>query len=267
MKKRKKIRLASIVLILFLAFLLFAPHQNYLKTDVVNTFAAPSAEHWFGTDNLGRDIYALLLAGGVRTLEVVAIATTISFLFGSLLGMAAGYYGGIAESMIQFVSDFSLIIPSFVVAMILSALFGFSVTMAGVVFGIWQMGGYLNQAMVLTQSLRKQEFIEAEQVLGLSKPRIIFFHVLPNICRQLFVYMGNKAATVVNLYAGLAFIGIGTDITNPDWGTLLYQYRIYMTTYPRLVLYPTLFIAVLTVCLHATFDSSKLEKGEMTLYD
>ena len=62
-------------------------------------------------------------------------------------------------------------------------------------------------------------------------------------------------------------IGIGTDITNPDWGTLLYQYRIYMTTYPRLVLYPTLFIAVLTVCLHATFDSSKLEKGEMTLYD
>lgn len=150
------------MLILFLAFLLFAPHQNYLKTDVVNTFAAPSAEHWFGTDNLGRDIYALLLAGGVRTLEVVAIATMISFLFGSLLGMAAGYYGGIAESMIQFVSDFSLIIPSFVVAMILSALFGFSVTMAGVVFGIWQMGGYLNQAMVLTQSLRKQEFIEAE---------------------------------------------------------------------------------------------------------
>ena len=140
MKKRKKIRPASIVLILFLAFLLFAPHQNYLKTDVVNTFAAPSAEHWFGTDNLGRDIYALLLAGGVRTLEVVAIATMISFLFGSLLGMAAGYYGGIAESMIQFVSDFSLIIPSFVVAMILSALFGFSVTMAGVVFGIWQMG-------------------------------------------------------------------------------------------------------------------------------
>ena len=102
---------------------------------------------------------------------------------------------------------------------------------------------------------------------GLSRPRIIFFHVLPNICRQLLVFMGNKAANVVNLYAGLAFIGLGTDITNPDWGTLLYQYRSYMTTYPMLVIWPTLFIALLTICLHATFDSSKVGKGDLTLYD
>lgn len=264
---KKKLRLPVIILILFICFLLFAPHGNYIKTDVVNTFAAPSREHWMGTDNLGRDVYSLLLAGGIRTLEVVSIATVLSFLIGTVLGMTAGYYGGILGSVIQFISDFSLVIPSFIVALTMSALFGFNVIMAGIVFGIGQMGEYVNQAFVLTRGLKSQEFIDAELVLGLSRPRIIFFHVLPNICRQLLVFMGNKAANVVNLYAGLAFIGLGTDITNPDWGTLLYQYRSYMTTYPMLVIWPTLFIVILTVCLHMTFDSSKIEKGNLTLYD
>lgn len=265
--KRKKISPCAVALILFLLFLLCSPHQNYLKTDVINTFAPPSTEHWFGTDNLGRDVYTLLIVGGVRTLEVVLMAAGISFVLGTVLGMFAGFYGGILENIIQFFSDITLIFPSFVIAMIFSALFGFHVVLAGLVFGFGQMGGYVNQACILTKGLKNQEFINAEKVIGLSRNRILFFHIFPNICRQLFVYMGNKAATVVNLYAGLAFIGLGTDITNPDWGTLLYQYRSYMTTYPLLVLWPILFIAILTVCLHYTFDSSKLEKGDMTLYD
>ena len=97
-----------------------------------------------GTDNLGRDVYALLLAGGVRTLEVVFLATAISFLTGTVLGMIAGYYGGIFGSIIQFLSDFSLVIPSFIVALTMSALFGFNIMMAGIVFGIGQMGEYVN---------------------------------------------------------------------------------------------------------------------------
>lgn len=264
---KKEIRLPAVMLTLFILFLLLAPRGNYLKTDVVNTFSAPSAEHWMGTDNLGRDVYSLLLAGGTRTLAVVALATIISFVSGTILGMAAGYYGGILGSIIQFVSDFSLVIPSFIVALTMSALFGFNILMAGLVFGIGQMGEYVNQSFILTKGLKSQEFIDAELVLGLSRRRIILFHVLPNICRQLFVFMGNKAANVVNLYAGLAFIGLGTDITNPDWGTLLYQYRSYMTTYPMLVIWPALFIAFLTICLHTTFDSSRIEKGDLTLYD
>jgi peptide/nickel transport system permease protein len=265
--KKRLLRPPVVILAAFICFLIFAPHQNYLKTDVLNTFAAPSSSHWLGTDNLGRDVYALLLAGGIRTLEVVGIATAISFLGGTLLGMLAGYYGGLGSDIIQFLSDFSMVIPSFIVAMTMSSLFGFHVVMAGIVFGIGHMGSYLNQACILTQSLKAHEFIASEQILGLSHLQIIFFHIFPNICRQLFVFMGNKAATVVNLYAGLAFIGLGTDITNPDWGTLLYQYRTYLTSYPLLVLWPALFIAVLTICLHATFDSSSSQEGDLTLYD
>ncbi len=265
--KKYKFRSSVLILIAFIIFLLFAPHQNYLKTDVVNTFASPSAGHLLGTDNLGRDVYSLLIAGGVRTLEVVGIATAISFILGTFLGMIAGYYEGILGRILQFLSDFSMIIPSFVAALILSSLFGFHVGMAGLVFGIGQMGGYFNQACVLTQGLKKREFIQAVRVLGLKDHEIILFHILPNISGQLVVFMGNKAAVIVNLYAGLAFIGLGTDITNPDWGTLLYQYRSYLTTYPMLVVWPTLFIAVLTICFHAIFDSSEAEKGDFTIYD
>lgn len=96
---KKKLRLPVIILILFIFFLLFAPHGNYIKTDVVNTFAAPSRQHWMGTDNLG---------------------------IGTVLGMTAGYYGGILGSVIQFISDFSLVIPSFIVTLTISALFGSS---------------------------------------------------------------------------------------------------------------------------------------------
>lgn len=93
--------------------------------------------------------------------------------------MIAGYYGGIFGSIIQFLSDFSLVIPSFIVALTMSALFGFNIMMAGIVFGIGQMGEYVNQAFVLTRSLKSQEFIDAELVLGLSRPRIIFFMCFP----------------------------------------------------------------------------------------
>ena len=104
-------------------------------------------------------------------------------------------------------------------------------------------------------------------MVGLGKWRLLFFHVLPNIYRQLLVFLGNRAAGVVVQYAGLAFIGLGTDITNPDWGTLLYQYRAYLTTDPALVLYPTAAIAVLVLFFHFMFDSTGGREEAETIYD
>ncbi|MDO4296494.1 MAG: ABC transporter permease [bacterium] len=253
-------------MLLYILFFAFAPHPKYIETDVLNTFSLPSSQHLLGTDHLGRDVYALLAAGAFRTLEVVFLATALSFLGGSFLGMLLGYFGGVWGSVIQFFADFVSVLPSFLAAMALSALFGFSPLMAGVVFGVGNMGEYINQAAVLTEGMKKQEFIDAQKVLGLGNFQIMLSHILPNIARQLFVFMGNKAAGMVSLYAGLAFIGLGTDITKPDWGTLLYQYRGYLTSYPLLVFWPTLCIVCLTLCFHLLFDASE-EEEESTLYD
>ncbi len=263
---RKK-QIVCMLFVIYILILLFAPRQNILSTDVVHTFAGSSREHILGTDNLGRDVYSLILAGGIRTLEVVFLSSAISFFVGAFLGMAAAFANPLAASLIQFAADFTLIIPSFIMAMIFSSLFGFSPLTAGIIFGIGNMGEYMNQACTLTQSLKNQEFIDGERVVGLGNLSILVFHVFPNIYRQLLIFLGNKAGNVTVQYAGLAFIGLGTDITNPDWGTLLYQYRAYLTTDPRLVLYPALAIAIMTIFFHILFDGKEQGKEEMTIYD
>lgn len=258
MKKGNKKSLISLIIfgILLILFYLL-PVKNILTTDMSCTFLAPSTLHPFGTDNLGRDVYSLIITGGRRTMEVVFIATSISFVFGSFLGMLEGFTGRIGSAIIEFIADFTLIIPSFILAMVVSAIFGFSPIMAGIVFGIGNMGQYINQAFDLTMGLKNLDFIEAEKIIGANNCRIIFLHVFPNIYRQLLIFMGNKITTVIIQYSGLAFIGLGTDVTSPDWGTLLYNYRVYLISHPSLVLYPTFAIMTLTLLFHYMFDNGK----------
>lgn len=264
---KKKFFVFMGIFIIFVLFLFLVPHQNIKLTDILNTYLPCSKDHWFGTDNLGRDLFALMVTGGQRTLIVVFLATSISFVGGSLLGMIAAYEGGMVKSIIQFIADFVTVVPSLVMALIFSALFGFSAPMAGVIFGIGNIGQYINLAEGLTSGMKERDFISAEVSLGLSKASILFRHIFPNIMRQLFVYMGNNASSVVLQYAGLAFIGLGTDVTNPDWGTLLYQYRAYMLSYPRLVLLPMAAVCLLALFFHFAFDDGRLKETELTIYD
>lgn len=251
----------------FVLFLFIVPHQNIKITDLAGAFSGCSPEHWLGTDNLGRDLFALMVTGGQRTMIVVGLATAISFIGGSLLGMIAAYRGGVLRSVIQFIADFVTVVPSLVMALIFSALFGFSAPMAGIIFGIGNIGQYINLSEGLTSGMKGKDFISAEVSVGLSGSAILFRHIFPNIMKQLFVYLGNNASSVVLQYAGLAFIGLGTDVTNPDWGTLLYQYRVYLLTYPRLVIIPIIAICLLALFFHFAFDDARLKKTELTIYD
>ena len=251
----------------FILFLFLMPHQNIKITDILNTFQGCSSEHWLGTDNLGRDLFALMITGGQRTLIVVFLASVISFTGGSLLGMVAAYEGGIVKTIVQFIADFVTVIPSLIMALIFSALFGFSAPMAGIIFGIGNMGQYINLSEGLTTGMKDRDFISAEFSIGLKKRAVLFLHIFPNIMRQLFVYLGNNASSVVLQYAGLAFIGLGTDVTNPDWGTLLFQYRMYILTEPRLVICPVAAVCLWALFFHFAFDDSRIRETELTIYD
>ncbi|MGN0204446.1 MAG: ABC transporter permease [Coprococcus sp.] len=262
----KSRRFIIILFVAFIVFLMLAPTQSVTKVDMTNTFAGPSPEHWLGTDNLGRDVFSMVANGCRRTLEVVVIATVVGLLSGTVLGLLAGYYGGLLETIIQFLSDLLLIIPSFIVALVFMGIFGFSPFNAGVVLGIGGIGGYCQQMMILSKQLKYDEFILSERIIGISDLRIIFRHILPNVKNALLTFMANHASSAVVSYAGLAYIGLGTDVTTPDWGSMIYQNRLYIVNYPGLVLWPTLGIFMLALFFHLMFDNRNAGK-KVSIYE
>ncbi|RXW33226.1 ABC transporter permease [Propioniciclava flava] len=200
-----------------------------------------------------------VVLGLSRTLTVMILATGLSALAGGLLGMIAGYLGGPTRALIMLATDLVLIVPTFVGALIFAALFGLTPVSAGIVLGLFGIGPYVNQACALTEAVRGRAFLQIETLLGTPTPVIVARHIAPAVMRPLAVYLGASAANAVLAYAGLAFIGLGVDTTLPDWGTMLYDYRVHLSDHPLLVLWPTLGIAILALSAHAVFDEAEGE--------
>lgn len=245
---------AAALLVAFVVLTLALPTQDVMATDVLDTFAAPSAAHFLGTDNLGRDVYSLMVSGCLRTIVVVVVSGVISFVGGVLLGLLAGWRGGAVEAAVTLLADLTIVVPSFILALIFAGIFGLTPLGAGVVLGIGNMGDYAVQATALTKRVLGEEFVEVERTMGISGWRIALRHLLPNIVRPLSTYLAARASSVTVQYASLAFIGVGADISNPDWGTMLYQYRTFVLTSPSLVILPMAGIAVLAVFFQLLFD-------------
>lgn len=261
--KKKRYMILALLLIFIFSF-----SSGDISTHVEETFAPFSPEHPLGTDNLGRDVFSLLAQGGLRTLEVVATATLISCGLGSLIGVLSGYYGGTLRVAVQLVMDLLMTVPSFVMALIFSAMFGFGPFSAGIVLGIGNMGMYTNQTAELTASVRNQDFILAEKVLKIRERQILWTHVLPHVAAPLLAVAANQAGHVSLQYASLAFIGLGTDVTSPDWGTMLYQYRVYLLSYPSLVLLPAAMIFLVALIFHLLLEPKKDKvSGEVSLFE
>lgn len=237
--------------------LLKAGYQDAIRTDMRDTFAPMSSQHYFGTDHLGRDIYSLMADGALRTLLTIAIASGIALSIGVLIGTLGAYYGGAVETAVQFLADILMIIPSFILALIISAMMGLSPISAGITLGISGIGDYANQAMILTKGIKHRGFIVNERSMGISSLHIILFHTIPNIIVPILTAFGNRASAIALQYASLSFIGLGADLTKPDWGALLYQYRIYIIDRPGLLFWPSASIFLLAFTLHRIFDTKE----------
>ena len=257
-----------IILAGFIVFLLVVPTQNVLIVNLADKLSAPSAAHIFGTDNLGRDVFSLTVRGGIRTLVVVATASAISFSGGLVLGLAGGYFGGQMELGIRIAADFTMAVPSFIFALIFTGIFGMTPYTVGIILGLCGIGQYALQAEALTRSVRKMAYIENEKILGMPARHTLFGHILPNILYPMFTSMGNRAGGLTLSSASLAFIGLGVDVTSPDWGNMIYQYKIYVISNPNLILAPTLAVFLLALLFHLAFDGGASNKPEeVTIYD
>lgn len=222
--------LAIVVVVVFSA--IFAPlvaTHDPDALDVLNRFSGPTAQHWLGTDHLGRDLYSRLVHGSSVAMAVALTAISTALIIGTLLGILAAFLPARTERLILILFDVISSFPSLVLALAVVAVFGPSTTLVVIIVAITLVPhfGRVARAQVLT--VRNAPYIEAERLLGASLPRIVLSHILPNIAGPLVVLASIDIPVVITIEAGLSFIGLGVRPPLASWGTLIYDGYAYLS--------------------------------------
>ncbi len=212
--------IVAVVLVFALAAPLLATHDPN-ELDVLNRFAGPSAAHWLGTDQVGRDLFSRLVFGTQVAIGVALSVIAVALVSGVLLGILAAFAGGWVERLLLVLFDIVAAFPSLILALAVVAVFGPSTRNVVLIVAstLVPQFGRIARAQVLV--VKAAPFLEAERILGASTPRIVLRHVLPNILGPLIVLASMDIPVVITLEAGLSFIGLGVQPPLASWGTLI----------------------------------------------
>jgi oligopeptide transport system permease protein len=256
--RRNRLALLSLFVLAAIAlFCLVGPLLTPWDAEAQDLFAGaqpPSAEHWFGTDTLGRDLMVRTMEGGRISLLVGIVATAVSLLIGVVYGATAGYLGGKVDAAMMRLVDILYALPFTIFVILLMVAFGRSLTLMFVAIGCveWLSMARIVRAGVI--GLRRQEFIEAAVSLGLGHGRIIFRHLIPNVLGPVIVIATLTVPAVMLLEAFLSFLGLGVQPPNASWGVLINEGQQNMEIFPWLLVFPALFFATTLFTLNFLGD-------------
>lgn len=214
---------ASIVLF-FIIVAIFAPFiatYDPSATNLKGTFLPPSSKHFFGTDDIGRDVFSRVVYGSRVSLFVGFIAVGISLIIGVVLGLASGYYGGKVDSIIMRFTDIMLSFPSFFLILAVIAFLKPSIINVMIVIGFTGWMGVARLVRAEVMSVKNREYITAAILQGLSHKRIMFKHILPNVLSPVFVTATLSIAGAILLESSLSFLGLGVQPPTASWGNIL----------------------------------------------
>lgn len=248
--KKNKAALFGLGLVLFFILLaifadVLAPY-GFNEQEMANKHLPPSAAHWFGTDDFGRDILSRIIYGARISLTVGFGAVAGSVIFGSALGILAGYYGKWVDGLISRVFDILLAFPSILLAIAIVAMLGPSLRNALIAIAIINIPtfGRLVRSRVL--SVKEEEYIIAAKAIGMRDTRILLHHILPNSLAPIIVQGSLAIATAIIEAAALGFLGLGAQPPSPEWGKMLADSKDFIINAPWTVFFPGIAI-VLTV--------------------
>jgi len=220
-----------------------APYDPYATNTAVK-LQAPSGEHWFGTDNYGRDILSRVLHGARISIWTGLIAVGISFLIGVPLGGIAAYYGGRMGNIIMRLMDVLLAFPSLVLSMAIAASMGNGLTSAMIAVGVVGIPEFARLMYGQTVSLREKEYVEASRAIGVKDRTILFRHILPNALAPLLVQATLGMGFAILTASSLSFLGLGVKPPTAEWGAMISEGREYIISGQWwLVTFPGLSIA------------------------
>jgi len=243
-------RFAAAGLVIILALFLVSLAAQFITPyhpdaiDAWHVLLPPSADHWFGTDELGRDVFTRVLYGARVSLKVGFVAVGIAVLIGTVVGLFAGFYGGWIDSLLMRVVDIMLCFPTFFLILAVIAMLEPSIWYIMVIIGLtgWMGVARLVRAEVL--SLKSRDFVQAARVLGASDLRIIFRHILPNALSPVLVSATLGVAGAILTESALSFLGIGVQPPTPSWGNILTSGKDYIEFAWWLSLFPGVAILV-----------------------
>jgi peptide/nickel transport system permease protein len=202
----------------------------------------PGARHWFGTDEVGTDIYTRVVLGARVSLQIGLIITLLATAIGVPLGILAGYVGGPLGETIMRVTDVFLSVPALVLALAIVGALGPGIVNAIVALGLVWWPGYVRLVQSKTLALKGQTFVEAARAVGTGRLRIVFVHILPNCVSPITVKASMDMGSAILAAAGLGFIGLGAQPPYPEWGAMISHGRNYLPTWWWYSAFPGLFI-------------------------
>ncbi|WP_051988047.1 dipeptide/oligopeptide/nickel ABC transporter permease/ATP-binding protein [Bosea sp. UNC402CLCol] len=235
------------LVVLYLLLAIFGPMlapQDAFRQNFAQTLRPPSAAHWFGTDQLGRDVFSRVLVGARATLGIGVGGVAVAFLIGVPLGILAAWRRGWIEAVLMRAIDIMLSFPDIVFALAVVAILGANTQNVIIAVGVVAVPVFARTARAVTLSILAEPYIEGSAALGASPARIILRHVLPNISGTLLTLSTLLFASTLLSASGLGFLGLGTQPPFPEWGTMLGESRSYIRSHPYLATFPGLFLAV-----------------------
>lgn len=241
LKKQKSALLGLGIVLFFIVIGVLAPVLAPAPFDGFNPdnkLLPPGSEHWFGTDDLGRDIFSRILYGARISLWVGFFSVIGSIILGVFLGLVAGYYGKWTDTLISRFFDILLAFPSILLAIAIVAILGPSLFNALIAIAIVNIPTYGRLVRSRVLSVKEEEYITAARIIGMSNSRILFQHVLPNCMAPVIVQGTLGIATAIIEAAALGFLGLGAQPPQPEWGKMLSDSREYLTNAPWTMIFP-----------------------------
>lgn len=259
--KNKLSLLALIVLVVLVAMAVLAPwlapypEDIADETHITEKFQEPSSEHWMGTDELGRDVFSRVLYGARVSILNGLLAVAVALLIGVPLGAVAGSFGGWIDNLLMRITDVFLSFPPLLLAIVLVALLGSSLTNAILAIAISWWPWYTRLVRGQAISIKERKFVQAAETIGTSRMKIIFKHIIPNCISPIIVQASMDIGGVILTLASLSFLGLGAQSPTPEWGLMISTGRSYFPDKWWCCIFPGLAIFITVLCFNLLGDA------------
>jgi peptide/nickel transport system permease protein len=248
-RQNRAAAVAGVIILILLVACVIGPFfaQDPTLVVVTDRFATPSAAHWLGTDDLGRDVLARILSGGRVAFLVAVLATAVAVIPACVLGIIAGYRGGLADDLFSRIFDVLLAIPSLLLGIIVVSALGPSLPSIIIAIGIADIPRYGRLFRALTLEAKEREYVASAVALGYSGLRISLRHILPNIYVPVMVIATSLMGRVALSEASLSFLGVGIQPPHASWGNMISEGQQFLQSSPILALAPGVALTILTL--------------------